>query len=184
MLAWELRQAVEAAPRERLPELSAALWKAFAAGVVTEADAEALSLAIEARKATGAAEKPAGGVQRGRGTFPARKPQRPPVRSVAVERRRHLAASGPMPPALASHFTVGELAVLRIVGDEVRARKVCGLHIDAIAARAGVCRTKAKEAIRQAKRLGMIEVQERRRQGACALTHLITPVARGGSAWP
>ena len=33
--------------------------------------------------------------------FPPRRPQRAPVRAVAIARRRHLAASGPMPPALA-----------------------------------------------------------------------------------
>jgi len=37
-----------------------------------------------------------------------------------------LAASGPLPPQLASHFTTGELTVLRIVGDEVKAHGVCG----------------------------------------------------------
>ena len=67
----EIRQAVMAAPRERLTELSAALWKAFGAGAVTEAEAEDLSLAIEARKATGATQKPAGGVrQLGSTSFP------------------------------------------------------------------------------------------------------------------
>ena len=90
MLFEEIRRAVEAAPRERLSELSAALWKGFAAGTVTETEAEELSLAIEARKAVGATQSPAGRFQRGRATFPARKLQRPPVRSVAVERRRWL----------------------------------------------------------------------------------------------
>ena len=70
MLFEEIRHAVEAAPRERLSELSAALWKGFAAGAVTEAEAEELSLAIEARKAIGATQSPAGGFQRGRGTNP------------------------------------------------------------------------------------------------------------------
>ena len=51
-----------------------------------------------------------------------------------------------MPPALACKFTTGELAVLRIVGDEVRASGLCGLCIDAIAARAGVCRRLAQSA--------------------------------------
>ena len=65
-----------------------------------------------------------------------------------------------MPPALAARFTTGELAVLRIVADEVAARQVCALCLDAIAARAGVSRTLAKNAIRQARRLGMVEVRE------------------------
>src|SRR3954471_20238703 len=44
--------------------------------------------------------------------FPLRRLQRAPQRPVAIARRRHLAASGPMPPALACKFTVSELAVL------------------------------------------------------------------------
>jgi hypothetical protein len=51
-----------------------------------------------------------------------------------------------------AHFTTGELAVLRIVGDEVRQHGACALYIDAIAARAGVCRTTAQNAIREAER--------------------------------
>ena len=102
MLFEQIRQAVMAAPHDRLPELSAALWKAFGAGAVTEAQAEELSLAIEARKAVGATQSPAGGFQRGRATFPTRKLQRPPVRSVAIERRRRWAAAGRMPPKIAS----------------------------------------------------------------------------------
>jgi len=55
-----------------------------------------------------------------------------------------------MPPALASRFTTGQLAVLRIVGDDVARNGACGLPIDAIAARAGVCRSLAQAAIRLA----------------------------------
>src|SRR3978361_1666639 len=80
---------------------------------------------------------------------PRGKPQRPPVRSIAVERRRRLAASGPMPPALAARFSTGELAALRIVADEVQARGRCELCLDAIAARAGGARSTAKRALRQ-----------------------------------
>jgi hypothetical protein len=46
-----------------------------------------------------------------------------------------------MPPALAAKFTQAEMAAFRIVSDEVRHHGVCALHIDAIAARAGTCRT-------------------------------------------
>ena len=47
--------------------------------------------------------------------------QRSPDRQRSIERRRRLAASEPLLPQLASRFTTGELAVLRIVGDEVKA---------------------------------------------------------------
>ena len=38
----------------------------------------------------------------------------------------------------------GELAVLCIIGDECRTHGTCCLHIDAMAARAGVCRSTAQ----------------------------------------
>ena len=83
-----------------------------------------------------------------RSIFPERKPQRGPDRRRSIERRRRLAASGPMPPALASRFTTGEQAVLRIVADEVREHGMCDCSLAEIAARAGVCRTLAKRALR------------------------------------
>src|SRR5829696_6584466 len=58
MFTEQLRRAVEASPRAELPAVSALLWKAFAAGHVTEAEASALSEAIEARKALPVAAKP------------------------------------------------------------------------------------------------------------------------------
>ena len=88
-----------------------------------------------------------------------------------------------MPPASACRFTTSELAVLRIVGDEVRAHGVCGLHIDALAARAGCCRTTAQNAIREAKRLGLLTVEERRRCGQPSLTNLIRIVSREWLTW-
>jgi hypothetical protein len=59
MFIEQLRRAVEASPRAELPTVSGLLWKAFAAGHVSEAEASALSEAIELRKAIPAAQKPA-----------------------------------------------------------------------------------------------------------------------------
>lgn len=189
MFAHQLRAAVEAAPRTGLVELSAALWKGFAAGALSEAEAEELSGLIEARRRVPKSGEPPlpGSGERGAkakfSLYPARRPQRPPARSVAIERRRRLAASGPMPPALACRFTTGELAVLRIVADEFRDRGSCTLCLDAIAARAGVSRSLAKAAIKQARRLGMVEVIERRRVGAKSLPNVVTVVDREWLAW-
>lgn len=183
MFAEQLRAAIMAAPVARLTELSSALWKAFAASAVTEAEAGELSGLIEARKAIEAAQKPTGGVERLASPFPARKLQRPPERNVAIERRRRLAASGPLPPALAARFTTGEIAVLRIVGDECRDKGRCVLPIDAIAARAGVGRTTAQNALREARRLGMVEVEERRQHGAKNLPNRVTVVDREWRQW-
>ena len=88
-----------------------------------------------------------------------------------------------MPPALASRFTTGELAVLRIVADEVSEKGVCGLCIDAIAARAGVCRRLAQNAIRLAEGDGLLTIQERRHQGRRSDPNLIRIISREWQAW-
>src|SRR3954469_21669051 len=59
MLADELRRAVEVSPRVELPKVSALLWKAYAAGHVTEDQAKDLSAMIEARRALPAPQRPA-----------------------------------------------------------------------------------------------------------------------------
>jgi hypothetical protein len=115
--------------------------------------------------------------------FPPRRLQRAPQRPVAIARRRHLAASGPMPPALACKFTVSELAVLRIVGDEVRQHGACDRCADEIAARAGVCRSMVKNAVREAARLGFLTVQERRREGRRNLPNVVRIVSKEWTSW-
>jgi hypothetical protein len=52
------------------------------------------------------------------------------------------------------------LAVMRIIGDEVQAHGLCALHIDTIAARAGVGRRSVQNALREARDLGLVTVQE------------------------
>jgi len=88
-----------------------------------------------------------------------------------------------MPPALASKFTVSELAVLRIVGDEVRGQGACGLTLAEIAARAGVCRRMAQSALREAAGLGLVTVQERRREGQVNLPNVVRVVSREWLVW-
>src|SRR6195952_1980378 len=183
MFAEEIRQAVMAAPRDRLPELSAALWKGFAAGTVTETEAEELSLAIEARKAVGATQKPAGGVRQLGSTFPARKLQRPPVRSVAVERRRRWAAAGRMPPKIAAHLTLGEQAALAVVAVEVAKRSTCMLAVGAIAALAGVSEMTVRRALRQVKVLGFVMVEERRLSRFRNETNVVSIISNAWTSW-
>ena len=48
--ADEIRRQAEAAPRAALPAVTAALWRAYGDGKVTEAEAEALSGLIEGRR--------------------------------------------------------------------------------------------------------------------------------------
>src|SRR3954466_9913896 len=168
----------------RLDHLSKAIWQALAAGAVGDDDAQSLAERLHARRSLLRGDLKPVGLPAGRPSlFPPRRPQRPPKRPVAIARRRHLAASGPMPPSLACRFTVGELAVLRIVGDEVRQHGRCDRCVDEIAARAGVCRSLVKNAIRTAARLGLLTVEERRREGRRNLPNVVRIVSREWLAW-
>src|SRR4051794_5130418 len=51
MFVEQLRRAVEASPRAELPAVSGLLWKAYAAGQVSEPEASELSALIEAKRA-------------------------------------------------------------------------------------------------------------------------------------
>src|SRR3954454_9902361 len=140
MFAEQLRRAVEASPRAELPAVSGLLWKAYAAGQVTEAEAQALSEAIEVRRALPAPQKPA---QRRFGSRPRS--------GASMERRRRWAASGCLPPAIAARFTLAEQAVLAVVSAEHRKRGDCRLTNKEIADVAGVSITTAKNALRAAR---------------------------------
>jgi hypothetical protein len=117
------------------------------------------------------------------GRYPIRRPQRPPVRAVAIERRRRLASSGPLPPSIACRFTVGELAVLRIVGDECRDKGACDRTLGEIAARAGVCRALAQQAIRKAAREELLTVEERPQPGRKSLPNVVRIISREWRLW-
>lgn len=107
--------------------------------------------------------------------------QRSPDRQRSLERRRSLA--GYLPAILACHFTEGERAVLGLVGEEVRRHGVCDRSLAELAARAGVSRSTAKNALRQAARLRLVTIEERRRRGAKNLTNLVRVVDPTWRAW-
>ncbi len=185
MFAEHMRAAIDAARTlTRLDDLSRSIWQAHGAGAVGDDDAQALAEHLHARKVVVRGEIKPVGIPPGRASiFPIRRPQRSPQRSVAIARRRHLAASGPMPPALASRFTTGQLAVLKIVADEIAASGRCTLTTGEIAARAGVCHRLAQGAVRLASGDGLLVVQERRRQGQVNLPNVIFVVSREWLAW-
>ena len=183
MFTDQLARAIEAAPANHLAELARSIWQAHGAGVLDDASAQAAAELLHARQRAATPAPVPDAFKTARAAFPARRVQRSPDRARSIERRRRLAASGPLPPTLASAFTTGELAALRIVGDEVRAHGVCALHLDAIAARAGVCRTTAQNAIREARRLGMVVVQERRRRGQPSATNIVRIISAEWRTW-
>src|SRR3954469_19491800 len=152
MFADQLRRAVEASPRVELAKVAGLLWKAYAAGQVSEAEASALSEAIELKRATRPPQKPAQRLLVGS------RPRSP----ASIERRRRWAASGCLPPQIAARFTLAETAVLAVVTAEVRQHAACTLTIGHIAALAGVCGQAVRNALRVAQRLGFVHVEQRR----------------------
>lgn len=180
-----MRGAIEdARTLAQMDALSRQVWQAHGAGAVDDDEAQHLAEQLHARR--GAIRDgivPVGIPARRPSLFPTRRAPVSPDRLASRDRRRHLAASGPMPPALAARFTTGQLAVLRIVGDEVAAKGVCGLCIDAIAARAGVCRRLAQAAIRLAASDGLLTIEERRHQGRKNSPNLIRVISREWQAW-
>ena len=152
MFVDEIRRAVEASPRVELPKLSALLWRALAEGQVTEEQAEALSAEIEARKVP--PPKPVGAPRRAVGSRPRT--------DASMERRRRWAASGRLPPAIAARFTLAEQAVLAVVATQARDKGSCSLTIGHVAALAGVSETTVRNALREARQLGFVTVEERR----------------------
>jgi hypothetical protein len=184
MFTEQLNTAIAGASLNGLDQLARTLWQGHAVGAIDDDQAQLMAEAIEARRgAARAARKPVG-IPLGRASiFPPRRVQRSPDRARSIERRRTLAASGPMPPHLACRFTTGELAVLRVLGDAVRDNGQCVKSIPEIAARAGVCRTTAQNAIRQAAREGLLVVQERRREGRRNAPNIVRIVSREWQSW-
>jgi len=172
-----------------IDDLAKDLWKEHGAGRIGDTEAENLAGRLEVRrreirpKDITAVRAPH--VARALSSyFPAkRKPPVSPDRARSRDRRRRLAFSGPMPTALAAPYTVGQLAVLRIVADEVRARGLCALPLGAIAAKAGVCMTMARDAIRLAAGDGLVIIQERRRSKAPNLPNVVRIVSREWLTW-
>src|SRR5215217_5195289 len=172
MFADELRRAVEASPRAKLHAVSQLLWRAYAAGSVTEAQASGLSDLIETRKALPASGKPA---QRRGGSRP--------LTPASMARRRSWAAAGRLPPQIASRFTLAEQAVLAVVALEVVKHGSCRLAIDHIAALAGVGRSSVKNALREAHGLGLVRIEERRLTGFRNDTNVVTILSPEWTSW-
>ena len=197
--ADEIRRQVELAPRTALPAITAALWRAYGDGKVTEAEAETLSVLIESQRATQIrtvrvnieqASNPSGTrdgnetaapralVQTARRAVGSR-----PRTDASMERRRRWAASGRLPPGLAARFTLAEQAVLALVAAETVRRKDCRLSIENMAAVAGVCRSTVKNAIREARQIGLLTVEERQITGFRNDTNVLRIISPEWLAW-
>jgi len=200
--ADEIRRQAEAAPRAALPAVTALLWRAYGEGKVTEAEAEALSALIEAR--TLSALRRGGSLRDPQALHPSAPASvdleqsdaasdriRPPERAVgsrprtgaSMERRRRWAASGRLPPGLAARFTLAEQAVLALVAAETVRRKDCRLSVPNLAAVTGVAETTVRNAIREARKLGLLTVEERQITGFRNDTNIVRIISPEWTAW-
>ena len=175
MFAEQLQRAVEAAPRVRLVELSAALWKGHAAGAIGDDDAQRLAELIEARKTIPVSVHQCIPSSRRQGSRPRS--------SESMERRRRWVASGWLPPTLACRFTAGELAALSAMASQVAKHGRCTLALDHLAALAGVSRTTVRNGIAEARKLGLLSVEERRLRAFRSDTNVVRVVSAEWQAW-
>jgi hypothetical protein len=169
-----------------LDEIARLTWRAHGEGHLADADAEAVSDALQSRRKAFAARRAPQALSQPRPALglPRRaKRARSPDRQASVERRRRQAMSGAVPAKIAAAFTLGELAVLSVIARQCQRGGTCSLPIDAIAALAGVSRTTAQNTLRQARHLGLLEVKERRRRGLPSLTNVIKVISKEWSAW-
>jgi hypothetical protein len=193
MLADDIADRIAIACPGELDGIVKDMWVDHTHGLLADNEMETLDEAARTRREAFQERRQAArpGPARRPGNAPrgsARRRQRSPDKQASIERRRRLVASGPLPPPLAARFTWGEIAVMRIIGDECRVYGCCTLHIDAIAARAGVHRTTVQNALREAQgrepgRTAIITVQERRRRGQRSLTNIILIVSHDWLNW-
>ena len=191
-----IRRQAEDAPRAALPAVTKALWTAFTAGQISETEAETISALVEIRL-TPATDR-AGSTRNGSGQTAnggtegvqdrqsslrrASVGSRPPT-DASMERRRRWAASGRLPPGLAARFTLAEQGVLALVAAETARRGDCRLAVPHLAAIAGVAETTVRNAIREARKLGLVTVEERRVTGFRNLPNVVRIVSPEWMSW-
>lgn len=183
MFAEQLEQVIPNILGRDIDHMAKALWQAFAAGQITEEEAARLAMLLEARRgvARAAPRSPAGAFKPL--AFVPRRPQRSPDQQRSLLRRRQLAAAGPLPPALAAMFTVGELAVINVIGAEIRQQGCCDRSIDELAARSGTSRATVQRAVHAACFAGLLTKEERPRRGQKSETNILRCVSREWAAW-
>lgn len=173
---------------DALRELSAA----FNAGRITEAEYAAGWEAID-QVARPRAMRPTPGpaLERGPSSAPAASPpaarpigrRGPASRDQGIERRRRWAASGKLPPNLAAHFTQGEAAALAVVAGQHQRLGRCELAVGHIAALAGVSETTVRNAVREARRLGLVRVEERKVTAWRNDTNVVRVISAEWAVW-
>ncbi len=199
MVADDIRRAIETATRLTLPAVTALLWRAFGEERITEAEAEALSVLIETRQRSAPAQT-AGQTSNPTGTGHTEEtgdPQtlvRAPRRAWAPARGRMLAsnadAAGRPPGGFLRLSRLGSRWLSRQPCHSSRprrpARATAACPFPHLAAVAGVAETTVRNAIREARKLGLLTVEERRVTGYrndTNVVRIVSPNGRLGCGW-
>lgn len=185
---------------DALHTIRMSVWAAHADDRLSDAEAQGLEEAIEARRhALTGSRKPVEGQKRYGGTFPhpndakrpvarlsrfstGKKPPRSPDREASRARALDRIRSNPLPASIRG-LTFMSVAVLAVIAEEVVERGMCALTHGEIATRAGGSVSTAKRAIGAAFGLGLIDVTVRPRPLAPNLPNLIRVVCPRWLAW-
>ena len=197
----EMQRAVQAAAPGRLAEVTSAIYQAYGAGGLTDEQVEQLDGILQARQSVARAVPAPGpaeclvkalaapgqlaqpalpGLARPRGQ--GRAGSKPRSRE-SLARRRRWAAAGFLPPKLAQAFTPAEQAALAVVSAEIGKRGSCVWAIGHVAAVAGVCATIVKRALRLARTMGLVTIEERRRARRRNDTNVVRLASREWTVW-
>lgn len=161
-----LKRAVATTERPNLDALSQAVTQEWSKGSLSDEDGEKLFALIE---------------QRRRSNFqPKRRRNRKPAGQGVLAHRRKLAATGPMPPALASQFTTSELAVMAVL---TFCNGFFDRSIKELSDRAKVGHSTVQKALRTAERLGLLTIEERRVPGRKNLPNIVRVVSLEWRTW-
>ena len=182
MFTAQLETSIAKASGKNLDEVARQIWKALAAGMVSDNTAERLAEAVEGRRKALEAKR---AVSQGKRFQGASRAIRSPDKAASLERRRKQAASGALSPDIARHFTTAEQAALSVIAHNAKRSGggSCDWFMDKIAAIAGVCRTSVRNAIRKAQELGLVTVQERRVRWFRNLSNVVSIVSSDWRKW-
>lgn len=99
-------------------------------------------------------------------------------------RKRKWGGSSCLPDWMREHYTEGERAALAVVVQQVKRQGYCDLRINDIAQLAGVHRTTVQNAMRKARQLRHVAVQERPGvAGQLSLTNIVRIISGAWKAW-
>lgn len=194
MVVEEIRNALRGLRWAELPALNARVWAAYAAGELTDDQAAELDVATRKPQNRAVPSRGLGGpvaVEAAPAPIsPAPKARqlalglpRPPMQRRAPDTRRRWAASGWIPPNLAVHFTQAEQAVLGVIAWRVSEQGLCDWPHEKIASLAGVSKTTARNAVRLARKLGLVSVEARPVNPFHHEANVVRIIAKDWGAW-